>query len=54
MAADQGMVTVPTRRGMELMFRHLGIEAPLEIPVRTTDLPADYLTGRRVAWLLNA
>lgn len=54
MAAEPGMVAVPTRSGLELIFRHLGLTAAREIPVRTADLPDDYLTGRRAAWLIEA
>lgn len=52
-AAAAGMVALPTRRGIELMFRHLGITRWAEIPVRSKDLPSDYLTGQRASWLME-
>ncbi len=53
MAADEGMVAVPAKPAVELMLRHLRFASWLEIPVRTGDLPADYLTGRRASWLIE-
>ena len=53
MAADEGVVAVPTKRGVELMLRHLRVRSAVEIPVRTRDLPLDYLTGRRASWLIE-
>src|SRR5437667_12765065 len=48
MAAEEGLVALPTKSGVELMLRHLKFDRWLEIPVRSRDLPIDYLTRRRV------
>jgi hypothetical protein len=53
MAADEGMVALPTKPGVELMLRHLKFNSWIEIPVRTRELPIDYLTRRRVSWLIK-
>jgi hypothetical protein len=53
MAAEEGVVAVPTRRGVELMLRHLRPKQWMEIPVRTHDLPLDYRTGKRASWLIE-
>jgi SAM-dependent methyltransferase len=52
MAADEGIVALPTKPALELMLRHLKVEEWCEIPIRTKDLPVDYLTGRRASWLI--
>jgi SAM-dependent methyltransferase len=53
MAAHEGVAALPTKPGVELMLRHLSVKAWVEIPVRTRDLPIDYLTRRRVSWLVE-
>ena len=52
-AVDDGMVAVPTKPGVELMLRHLKVNEWFEIPVRTRDMPVDYLRGRRASWLIK-
>jgi hypothetical protein len=52
-AADEGMVALPTKPGVELMLRHLKFNSWIEIPMRTGELPIDYLTRRRVSWLIK-
>jgi len=53
MAAQEGIVALPTKPGVELMLRHLKFNSWIEIPVRTRDLPIDYLTRRRASWLIE-
>lgn len=53
MAARGGVVGLPTKSGVELMLRHLNLKQWIEIPVRTSDLPLDYLTRRRASWLIE-
>jgi 2-polyprenyl-3-methyl-5-hydroxy-6-metoxy-1,4-benzoquinol methylase len=48
-----GMVTNPSKSGIELMLRHVGMAKWLEIPLRTTDMPRDYLDNRRASWLVE-
>ncbi|HEX2095159.1 MAG TPA: methyltransferase domain-containing protein [Longimicrobiaceae bacterium] len=52
-AAEAGVVALPTRAGVELMLRHLKFSGWTEIPVRTEDLPLDYLANRRTSWLIQ-
>jgi hypothetical protein len=47
------MVALPTKPGVELMLRHLKFNSWIEIPMRTGELPIDYLTRRRVSWLIK-
>ena len=53
MAVHEGMVALPTKSAIELMLRHLKINTWFEVPVRSRDLPIDYLTGRRASWLIT-
>ena len=53
MAFQEGMVALPTKPSVELMLRHLKFNGWFEIPVRTRDMPVDYLTGRRASWLIE-
>jgi SAM-dependent methyltransferase len=53
MAAQEGVAALPTKPGVELMLRHLKFSRWVDIPVRTRDLPIDYLTRRRVSWLIE-
>ncbi|HEX9423934.1 MAG TPA: methyltransferase domain-containing protein [Pyrinomonadaceae bacterium] len=53
MAVDEGIVALPTKPSVELMLRHLKVNGWFEIPVRTQDMPLDYLTGRRATWLIE-
>ena len=52
-AADEGVVALPTKPGVELMLRHLRFDGWFEIPARSRDMPVDYLTGRRASWLIK-
>jgi 2-polyprenyl-3-methyl-5-hydroxy-6-metoxy-1,4-benzoquinol methylase len=53
MAAEEGLVALPTKASLELMLRHLKFRGWTEIPVRSGDLPIDYLTRRRASWLID-
>jgi hypothetical protein len=53
MAAAEGMVALPTKSSVDLMLRHLKVRGWREIPVRTQDMPLDYLTSRRASWLIE-
>ena len=53
MAADEGIVALPTKPSVELMLRHLQVRGWREIPVGTEDMPLDYLTNRRASWLIE-
>lgn len=53
MAAEEGIAALPTKAAVELMLRHLHLPRWTEIPVRTRDLPIDYLTSKRTTWLIE-
>ncbi|TMA66396.1 MAG: methyltransferase domain-containing protein [Deltaproteobacteria bacterium] len=53
LAASGGIVMFPSKPGIELMLKHVGLRDCLEIPLRTTDMPLDYLTGDRASWLIR-
>lgn len=53
MAADAGVVALPTRKAVEMMLRHLGVRSWAEIPVRSADVPVEYRTGRRASWVVQ-
>jgi SAM-dependent methyltransferase len=52
-ASTAGIVAWPTKSAVELMLRHIGAGEWFEIPVRTTDMPPDYLDGTRASWLIK-
>jgi SAM-dependent methyltransferase len=53
MAAEEGIVALPSGRSIELMLRHLGVKGSLRIPVRSADIPDVYRTQRRASWLIE-
>lgn len=53
MAAEDGIVGVPTKPAVDLMLRHLGMKEWFEVPVRTRDMPVEYLRGQRASWLVK-
>ena len=53
MATHEGVVALPTKAALELLLRHLKFSRWTEIPVRTRDLPIEYLTHRRASWLIE-
>jgi SAM-dependent methyltransferase len=52
-ATGSGIVANPSKSSIELMLRHIGIASWFEIPVRTPDMPRDYLDHRRASWLME-
>jgi len=52
-AVAAGVSMVPSRRSVEMILKHLKFREWTEIPLRTTDLPDDYLRGDRVSWLIR-
>jgi len=53
-AATAGVVAHPSKTAVELMLRHVGVKSFYEIPLRSADMPRDYLTHRRISWLIRA
>ena len=48
--ATAGIVAASSKSAIELMLKHIGVADWCEIPVRTADLPLDYLIDRRASW----
>jgi len=53
-ATTSGIVTNPSKSSIDLMLRHIGADRWFEIPLRSTDMPRDYLDNRRASWLIEA
>jgi hypothetical protein len=51
--ATAGVVMTPSERSVELLLKHVGFTHWLRIPVRTPDVPADYIHGLRASWLIR-
>ncbi len=52
-ASSAGMVAYPSKSGIDLMLRHLGVAEWFEVPIRTGDMPRDYLENKRASWLIS-
>jgi len=52
-ASSSGIVAYPSKSAIGLMLRHLRVTEWFEIPLRTTDMPRDYLDHRRASWLIK-
>ena len=52
-ATRSGIVASPSKSSIDLMLRHVGVAKWFEIPLRTSDMPRDYLDHRRASWLIK-
>jgi tRNA (mo5U34)-methyltransferase len=52
-ASTPGIVAYPSKTAIGLMLRHLGARQWSEIPIRTEEMPEDYLDGGRASWLIK-
>lgn len=52
-ATGSGIVSIPSKSGIEMMLKLIRVASWFEIPIRTTDMPRDYLDGRRTSWLIE-
>jgi SAM-dependent methyltransferase len=52
-ASSSGIVAYPSKSAIGLMLKHLRVAEWFEIPLRTTDIPPDYLNHRRASWLIK-
>ena len=52
-AVTSGIVVYPSKSSIDLMLRHIGVAKWFEIPLRSTDMPADYLDNLRASWLIK-
>jgi len=48
-----GIAANPSKAAIELMLRYIGVASSFEIPMRTPDMPRDYLDHRRASWLIE-
>ena len=53
LAASAGIVAHSSKSGIDLMLKHINCEDWFEIPMRTGDMPKDYLEHRRASWLIK-
>jgi 2-polyprenyl-3-methyl-5-hydroxy-6-metoxy-1,4-benzoquinol methylase len=52
-AKEAGIISYPTKRSIDLMLKHLGATEWFEIPLRSKDVPRDYLENRRAGWVIH-
>lgn len=52
-ATGSGIVAIPSKCSIELMLKLIDVVTWFEIPVRTADMPRDYLNHRRASWLME-
>jgi|GEM_PF-1131528 SAM-dependent methyltransferase len=52
-AIGSGIVASSSKSSIDLMLRHIGFAGWFEIPLRTTDMPRDYLDRERASWLIK-
>jgi SAM-dependent methyltransferase len=52
-ASASGVSMVPSRQSVEMILRHHRYREWTEIPLRTRDMPDDYLRGNRASWLIR-
>jgi len=48
-----GLVMYPSKRAVEMMLKQVGLADYREIPLRSTDLPVQYLRDERATWLIR-
>ena len=51
-AARSGIVVIPSKSAVELMFKELAVSAWYEVPIQH-DMPRDYREHRRTSWLIK-
>jgi SAM-dependent methyltransferase len=52
-ANSAGIVSCPSKKAIDLMLRHIHVEDWFEVPIRTSDMPQDYLEQKRASWLIS-
>jgi len=52
-AVNSGVVAHPSKSSIDLMLKHIGAAKWFEIPLRSRDMPADYLDNLRASWLIK-
>ncbi|MGH7768852.1 MAG: class I SAM-dependent methyltransferase [Candidatus Binatia bacterium] len=52
-ATRSGVVARPSKASIEMMLKHIHVGEAFEIPLHTTDMPPQYIDGRRASWLIK-
>ena len=52
-SCSAGVVAYPSKRAVEMMLMHCRVAEWLEIPVRSREVPPDYLKHRHASWLIT-
>jgi 2-polyprenyl-3-methyl-5-hydroxy-6-metoxy-1,4-benzoquinol methylase len=52
-ANRSGIVALPSKRSLELMFRDVGLRSWTEVPLHTNEMPQDYVNGQRASWVIR-
>ena len=52
-AFEHDMVAFPSKCAIEIMLKHLAVKSVFEIPLRSANMPMDYLTHQRASWLIR-
>lgn len=52
-AAEAGIVALPSRSAVDLMLHQIGVSSWYEIPMRSDDMPLDYLRRNRTSWMIT-
>jgi SAM-dependent methyltransferase len=52
-ALAPGLVAYPSKSAVQMMLKHIGVKEWHEIPIRTNEMPSDYLGNRRASWLIR-
>jgi tRNA (mo5U34)-methyltransferase len=52
-ANRSGIVALPSKQSLELMYRDIGFRTWAEVPLHTDQMPRDYLDGHRASWLIK-
>ena len=52
-AATAGVVGFPSKGAVDMMLRHIHVTDWYEIPIRTADMPMDYIDNKRASWLIK-
>jgi hypothetical protein len=53
MAGEAGIAAFPSKPAVDLILQHVGFSSFFEIPLSTTEMPSDFLSGRRAIWLIT-
>lgn len=52
-ANRSGIVAIPSKGAIDLILREIGMSESIRIPLRTKDMPYDYLGEWRASWLIR-